>query len=278
MENNCNHDCDQCTEECEERDNPKIEKLKPNDMSHIKKVIGVVSGKGGVGKSFVTALLASHLSNQGFHIGVIDADITGPSIPKMFGIHGKAKDCDFGIIPRKSVKNIDVMSINLLIDNETDPVVWRGPILSSAVSQFFTEVIWKDIDYLLVDMPPGTADVSLTVFQSLPVDGIIIVTSPQELVSMIVEKSVKMANKLSIPILGIVENMSYYICPSCQKPHHPFGLSKLEELSHNYHIDAIAKLPILREYAIAADSGKVELLEVKELDPIIEKINSIFEE
>lgn len=279
MENNCDHDCEHCIEDCEERETPnKIQKLKPNEASNIKKIIGIVSGKGGVGKSFVTALLASHMTDQGFKIGIMDADMTGPSIPKMFGIHRKAKDCDFGILPERSAKGIDIISINLLIPDETDPVVWRGPLLSSAVSQFFTEVVWKDIDYLFVDMPPGTADVSLTVFQSLPIDGIIVVTSPQELVSMIVGKSVKMAEMLSIPILGIVENMSYYICPNCQKPHHPFGPSKLDELAKTYKIDTLARLPISRDYSLAADAGKIELLQVNELEAMIHKIISIFEE
>ena len=273
MEKECNHDCDNCEEECNEREDNGIKKLVPNETSSIKKVIGIVSGKGGVGKSFVTAIIASHLADEGFKVGILDADITGPSIPKLFGIKKKALESTFGILPQRSVKGIDIMSINLLIPDETDPVVWRGPLLSGAVSQFFTEVVWKDIDYLLVDMPPGTADVSLTVFQSLPIDGIVVVTSPQDLVSMIVGKSLKMAEKLSVPVLGIVENMSYYICPNCQNHHHPFGLSKLDEICSTYHIETRVKLPIMKDYATAADLGKIEFLEIPEIDPIIKKID-----
>ncbi len=272
MEKECNHDCENCEEVCDEKETG-IQKLEPNESSSIKKVIGIVSGKGGVGKSFVTAIIASHLADEGFKVGIIDADITGPSIPKLFGIKKKASESPMGIIPQRSYKGIDIMSINLLIPDESDPVVWRGPLLSGAVSQFFTDVVWKDIDYLLVDMPPGTADVSLTVFQSLPIDGIVVVTSPQDLVSLIVGKSIKMAEKLSVPVLGIVENMSYYVCPECKHHHYPFGLSKLDDICKKFQIDTSVRLPINKDYATASDLGKIEFLQIQEIDPLIKKID-----
>lgn len=272
MDKECNHDCENCEEICDEKESV-IQKLEPNESSSIKKVIGIVSGKGGVGKSFVTSIIASHLTDEGFKVGIIDADITGPSIPKLFGIKNKAGESPLGFIPQRSLKGIDIMSINLLIPDESEPVVWRGPLLSGAVSQFFTDVVWKDIDYLLIDMPPGTADVSLTVFQSLPIDGIVIITSPQDLVSLIVGKSLKMAEKLSVPVLGIVENMSYYVCPECHHNHHPFGVSKLDDICEKYQIDTSVRLPINKDFATASDLGKIEMLQIPEIDPIIKKID-----
>ena len=244
----------------------------PNKMSNIGKVIGVVSGKGGVGKTLVSSMLSVAMQRMGKNVGVLDADITGPSIPKAFGIHGKADACEFGIIPMKSKMGLDIMSINLLLENESDPVVWRGPVIAGVVKQFWTDVIWKDIDYLFVDMPPGTGDVPLTVFQSLPVDGIVIVTSPQELVSMIVEKAVKMAKLMNIPIIGIIENMSYFECPDCGKKHSIYGESHIEEIAAQYDIPVLAKLPIDPSLAKHCDQGTIELYEGEWLNEAAEKI------
>jgi Mrp family chromosome partitioning ATPase len=230
-------------------------------MSRIGKVIGVVSGKGGVGKTMVSSLLAVSMQRAGKKVGILDADITGPSVPKAFGVSGMAEAGEFGIYPKKSKNGIDIMSVNLLLPNDTDPVVWRGPVIGGVVKQFWTDVIWEDVDYLFVDMPPGTGDVPLTVFQSLPVDGIVIVTSPQELVSMIVGKAVKMAKLMSIPILGIVENMSYYECPDCGKKINVFGDSHLEETADAYELPILARLPICTELAKACDKGEIENFE-----------------
>ena len=245
----------------------------PNKMSNIGKVIGVVSGKGGVGKTMISSLLAVSMQRMGKNVGIMDADITGPSVPKAFGIHGKADACEFGIIPTKSKMGIDVMSINLLLENESDPVVWRGPVIAGVVKQFWTDVIWKDIDYLFVDMPPGTGDVPLTVFQSLPVDGIVIVTSPQELVSIIVEKAVKMAKLMNIPILGIIENMSYFECPDCGKRHKIYGDSHIEDIAKEYGIPVLAQLPVCPDLAKHCDQGTIELFEGDWLDAAVAQID-----
>lgn len=245
----------------------------PNKMSKIGKVIGVVSGKGGVGKTMISSLLAVSMQRMGKNVGIMDADITGPSVPKAFGIHGKADACEFGIIPTKSKMGIDVMSINLLLENESDPVVWRGPVIAGVVKQFWTDVIWKDIDYLFVDMPPGTGDVPLTVFQSLPVDGIVIVTSPQELVSIIVEKAVKMAKLMNIPILGIIENMSYFECPDCGKRHKIYGDSHIEDIAKEYGIPVLAQLPVCPDLAKHCDQGTIELFEGDWLDAAVAQID-----
>ena len=237
MSESCSpNDCAGCPSAGNCSSKPQSLLEEPNKMSKIGKVIGVVSGKGGVGKTLVSSMLSVAMQRMGKNVGVLDADITGPSIPKAFGIHGKADACEFGIIPAKSKMGLDIMSINLLLENESDPVVWRGPVIAGVVKQFWTDVIWKDIDYLFVDMPPGTGDVPLTVFQSLPVDGIVIVTSPQELVSMIVEKAVKMAKLMNIPIIGIIENMSYFECPDCGKKHSIYGGSHIEEIAAQYDI------------------------------------------
>lgn len=233
-------------------------RVEPNEKSHIKKVIGVLSGKGGVGKSLVTALTAVSLQRQGKKVAILDADITGPSIPKAFGIHTKAVANKDGILPVPTATGIELMSINLLLNQETDPVVWRGPVVSSTVKQFWTDVIWEDVDYMLVDMPPGTGDVALTVFQSLPLDGIIIVTSPQDLVSMIVLKAVKMANIMRIPILGLVENMSFFTCPDCGKSYEIFGKSKIDKIAKENGLEVLAKLPIDPAIAEAVDTGSIE--------------------
>ena len=252
----CTHDCSSCGSDCASRQEPQSMIEKPNQMSKINKVIGIVSGKGGVGKTMVSSLLAVSMQRRGKNVGIMDADITGPSVPKAFGLHEKADACEFGIIPSKSKMGIDVMSINLLLENESDPVVWRGPVIAGVVKQFWTDVIWKDIDYLFVDMPPGTGDVPLTVFQSVPVDGIVIVTSPQELVSMIVSKAVRMAEMMNIPVLGLVENMSYALCPDCGKKINVFGQSHVDEAAKELGIPVFGKLPVDPAYAEKADEGK----------------------
>ncbi|MBO5571568.1 MAG: Mrp/NBP35 family ATP-binding protein [Ruminococcus sp.] len=273
MSESCSpNDCAGCPSAGNCSSKPQSLLEEPNKMSSIGKVIGVVSGKGGVGKTLVSSMLSVAMQRMGKNVGVLDADITGPSIPKAFGIHGKADACEFGIIPAKSKMGLDIMSINLLLENESDPVVWRGPVIAGVVKQFWTDVIWKDIDYLFVDMPPGTGDVPLTVFQSLPVDGIVIVTSPQELVSMIVEKAVKMAKLMNIPIIGIIENMSYFECPDCGKKHSIYGESHIEEIAAQYDIPVLAKLPIDPSLAKHCDQGTIELYEGEWLNDAAEKI------
>lgn len=231
---------------------------KAHEMSNIKKVIGVVSGKGGVGKSSVTSMLAVSLNRKGYSTAILDADITGPSIPKAFGITQKASGNQMGLLPVTTKTGIDVMSVNLILENDTDPVVWRGPIISRTVKQFWTEVIWSDVDYMFVDMPPGTGDVQLTVFQSIPLDGIVIVTSPQDLVSMIVGKAVNMAKQMNVPIIGIVENYSYFKCPDCEKVFNIFGESKIEQVAETYGLKVLGKLPINPVIAEACDKGEIE--------------------
>ena len=248
---------------------------KPNELSHIKKVIGVVSGKGGVGKSLVTSLLAVTMKRRGFGTAILDADITGPSIPKAFGIKEKAKGSDAGIFPCETKTGIEVMSVNLLLENETDPVVWRGPVIAGTVKQFWTDVVWNDVDYMFVDMPPGTGDVPLTVFQSLPVDAIVIVTSPQELVGMIVAKAAKMAELMNIPIIGFVENMSYFDCPDCGKRHKIFGDSNIKEIAENYSVDTVCEIPINNKLATACDNGAIELFDGGWLDSLADKLETL---
>lgn len=258
----CTHDCGSCTANCSSRESAKedfIEKL--NDMSSVKKVIGVVSGKGGVGKSLVTSMLAVTFNRRKFNTAILDADITGPSIPKAFGLKERARGTNDYILPVYTKTGIQVMSLNLLLDSETAPVVWRGPVIAGTVKQFWTDVVWKDVDYMFVDMPPGTGDVPLTVFQSLPLDGIVIVTSPQELVSMIVAKAVNMARMMDIPILGIVENMSYVECPDCGKRINIFGESKTDAVAAEFELKVLAKLPINPVLANNCDNGLIELFE-----------------
>ena len=272
MSENCSHNCSECGSSCSERTEPQSFLAQPNSLSKVKKVIGIVSGKGGVGKSLVTALLAANMQKKGNQTAILDADITGPSIPKIFGIHETALGTEDGIDPAVSGNGTQIMSVNLLLENDTDPVIWRGPIIAGTVKQFWTDVIWTDVDYMFVDMPPGTGDVPLTVFHSLPVDGIVVVTSPQELVGMIVGKAVKMAEMMNIPILGIVENMSYFECPSCHEKHSVFGESHVEELAKKYQIPAVAKLPIDPEIARLCDAGKVEEVQGNWLDEVINGI------
>lgn len=267
----CNHNCSGCSENCSERD-PKSFLEKPHELSHIKKVIGVVSGKGGVGKSLVTCMSAVLMNRRGFSTAVLDADITGPSVPKAFGIKEKAQGNETAIFPVKTKKGIRVMSVNLLLPDDTDPVVWRGPIIAGTAKQFWTDVVWDDVGYMFVDMPPGTGDVPLTVFQSIPLDGIIVVTSPQELVSMIVGKAVKMAEMMNIPIIGLVENMSYVECPDCKKKISVFGESHIDETATKFGLKVIAKLPIDAELAKLVDSGLLELMETTAADPIADAV------
>ena len=256
MSEECTHDCSSCGADCPSRNAPQHEP--PHAKSHIKKVLGVVSGKGGVGKSMTSAMLAVAMRRMGHSAGILDADITGPSIPKLFGVHGPATGNDDGIYPIKSRTGIDIMSINLLLEDEEAPVVWRGPVIAGAVKQFWQDVIWEDVDFLFVDMPPGTGDVPLTVFQTLPVDGIVIVSSPQELVGMIVGKAVQMAEMMKVPVLGIIENMSYAVCPHCGEHIQVFGDSHVEQTAEKYHLPVLAKMPIDPELAKEADAGMIE--------------------
>ena len=258
MSEECTHDCSTCSSNCGSKD-PKSLLVAPHPNSKIGKVIGVVSGKGGVGKSMVTDLLAVEFARRGYHCGILDADITGPSIPKAFGITEKAQGNETTIFPVKSKKyGVDIMSINVLLENESDPVVWRGPVIGGTVRQFWSDTLWDNVDYLFVDMPPGTGDVALTVFQNIPIDGIVVVTSPQDLVSMIVGKAMKMASLMNIPVLGLVENMSYALCPDCGKKIHVFGESHIGEIAEEYHVPVLAQMPINPSLASACDNGTVE--------------------
>ena len=273
MSENCTHDCNSCGADCSSR---KADfSAKSNPESHVKKVIGVVSGKGGVGKSMVASLMAVLMRRRGFSTAILDADVTGPSIPKAFGVHGMLSATDGGIIPAASVTGVKMVSLNLLLENETDPVVWRGPVIAGTVKQFWTDVMWGDVDFMFVDMPPGTGDVPLTVFQSLPVDGIIIVTSPQELVGMIVEKAVNMAKMMNVPVLGIVENMSYFICDECGKKHFIFGQSHLEEIAAHNNIPITARMPINPALAAACDAGMIETFDVEWLNGLVDALANL---
>lgn len=267
-----------CTKEscegCEHSRQSLLENL--NQYSTVKNVIGVVSGKGGVGKSFVTAMLAVLLNRKGYKVGILDADVTGPSIPKMFGITRKAQGNELGILPEKTHNNIKIMSVNLLLEEEDTPVIWRGPILAGTVKQFWTDVLWEDLDYMFIDMPPGTGDVPLTVFQSIPLDGIVIVSSPQDLVSLIVKKAYNMAVQMNIPILGLVENMSYVKCPDCGKEINLFGKSKLDEISKEIGVDILGRIPIDPVIAEQVDEGNFERFSCDYLVDAAEKIDNIF--
>ena len=267
----CTHDCSTCGENCGERTEPQSFLKEPNAAARIGKVYGVVSGKGGVGKSMVTSQLAVTMQRRGFKVGVLDADITGPSIPKAFGVHDRAMGDDRGMLPVETRTGIQLMSINLLLENETDPVVWRGPVIGGVVTQFWTDVVW-DVDYLFVDMPPGTGDVSLSVFQSIPLDGIIIVASPQELVSMVVEKAVKMAEMMNVPIVGVVENMSYILCPDCGKEISLFGQGKTEAAAKAHGLHVLAKMPIDPKLAELTDQGNIEDFEGTWLSSVLNAI------
>ncbi|MDD3213566.1 MAG: Mrp/NBP35 family ATP-binding protein [Eubacteriales bacterium] len=267
----CTHDCASCGQSCDSR-KPESLLEKPHEQSHIKKVVAVCSGKGGVGKSMITAMLAVLAQRQHLKVGILDADITGPSIPKAFGLKEKAGGTDYGIFPVRTKTGIDVMSLNLMLENETDPVVWRGPIIAGAVKQFWTDVIWGDKDILFIDMPPGTGDVMLTVFQSIPVDAAVLVTTPQELVGMIVEKAIKMADMMNIPTLGIVENMSYVECPDCHTKIEVFGESHVEQLAKTYDIPHAARVPMDPKLSSGCDRGLLELFTGSWLDELSEAI------
>ncbi len=261
--NECTHDCSTCGKsDCASKNGGGIPKEKLNEMSSVKKVIGIVSGKGGVGKSIVTSMMAVEMSRRDYTVAILDADVTGPSIPKAFNARGGITAIGENMMtPHTTVSGIQIMSVNLLLDDETKPVVWRGPVIAGAVKQFWTDTIWNDVDYMFVDMPPGTGDVPLTVFQSLPVDGIIIVTTPQDLVSMIVEKAVNMAKLMNVPILGMVENMSYALCPDCGKKINIFGESKAEKTAEQYGIPVLAKVPIDPRLTALIDKGSIEIMD-----------------
>jgi Mrp family chromosome partitioning ATPase len=270
----CNHDCAACSENCEERQ-PKDFRQPLNEMSRVRHVIGVISGKGGVGKSMVACMLATLMRRKGLKVGILDADITGPTIPQALGLHKKALAKETCILPVTTKTGIEVMSLNLLLPRETDPVVWRGPIIAGMVTQFWTEVVWGDLDFMFVDMPPGTGDVPLTVFQSLPLSGIVVVTSPQELVGMIVEKAVKMAGLMKIPVLGVVENMSYFECPDCHSKHYLFGESHLDSLSREIGITTVSKLPLDPKLAQAMDAGTIETFACPALDNLADVLEKL---
>ena len=256
QEEECSHDCANCSQDCASAPPPKEA---PNPGSRVRHIIGVVSGKGGVGKSMVTCSMAVAMAKLGYKTAVLDADITGPSVPKIFGVDDRPMGCDNGLLPPLShVNQVKLMSLNLITRNETDPVVWRGPIIAGVVKQFWTDVSWGDIDYMFVDMPPGTGDVPLTVFQSLPVDTIIVVTSPQDLVSMIVTKALNMARLMNMPVLGLVENFAYFQCPDCGKKHEIFGHSHIEDIATENHVPVLARLPIDPDLAAACDAGRIE--------------------
>ena len=266
----CTHDCSSCSANCSSR----ITHEPLHEMSKVKHVIGIVSGKGGVGKSIVTSMLAVAMQRRDMHTAVLDADITGPSVPKAFGVHGRVESTGDALIPLKSKTGIDIMSVNLLLPDEKSPVVWRGPVIAGAVKQFWSEVIWDDVDYMFIDMPPGTGDVPLTVFQSIPLDGIIIVTTPQELVSMIVEKAVNMANMMNIPIIGVVENMSYVKCPDCGKRIDIFGTSGTEKMCEEHGIKFLGQIPFDPSMAALVDKGIVELYENDYVDGAADAIEA----
>ncbi len=265
----CNHNCSSCKEKCDDR---KEDNILKNNFSNIKKIIGVMSGKGGVGKSLVTSLLAAKMQKMGYKVGILDADITGPSIPHSFGITGKLAGTKESMYPAVSKTGIKIVSVNLLVENPTDAVVWRGPILANAVKQFYTETVWEEIDYLFVDMPPGTSDVALTVYQMLPINGVVLVTSPQDLVSMIVGKAVSMAQKTNVKVIGMVENMAYLKCPCCNQVIYPYGKSKLNKVCADYNLIPLASLPIDPQIADKIDSGNAEDIENEDLAIAINEI------
>lgn len=277
MSESCTHNCSTCSQNCASREKQSLIE-KPHEMSRIKKVIGIVSGKGGVGKSLVTGLMSVLSQRAGYKTAIMDADITGPSIPKMFGLKERAQGSEMGILPVATKTGIEVMSLNLLVKNETDPVIWRGPVIAGTVKQFWTEVIWNDVDFMFVDMPPGTGDVALTVFQSIPLDGIIVVASPQDLVSMIVKKALNMANMMNIPVLGLVENMSYLECPDCRKKISVFGESHIDETAKECGTEVLAKLPINPKLAAGCDAGLIELFEGDWLDDAAQKVFNLIKE
>ena len=276
MSDNCDNNCKGCSVDCNERKEDFSLREELNEHSKVKKVIGVVSGKGGVGKSMVTSMVSVLMNRRGHKVAILDADVTGPSIPKVFGIKEKASQSDFGIMPVETAAGIKVMSINLVLENETDPVIWRGPLIGGAIKQFWRDVYWDDVDYMFIDMPPGTGDVALTVFQSLPVDGIIVVTSPQELVSMIVSKAVRMAELMNVPVIGLVENMSYFEAPDTGTVYKVFGESHIDDIAKDHNLEVLAKLGINPEIAKMSDKGQIELYDDEEpFKKVIDKVEAV---
>ncbi len=271
---NCTHDCSTCSANCSSRDKQSRESMyeKPNALSSVKHVIGVCSGKGGVGKSIVTSMLAVLMQRRGYKVGILDADVTGPSIPKAFGLNKDVEGDELGMIPPSTTTGIDIMSVNLMLEDETRPVIWRGPVIAGTVKQFWTDTIWHEVDYLFVDCPPGTGDVPLTVFQSLPLDGIVIVSSPQDLVAMIVSKAANMADMMNVPVLGLVENMSYAICPDCGKHIHVFGESHIGEIAEKFDYDLLGRIPLDQKLAALCDKGWIEMMENDYLDAAADAI------
>ncbi len=274
MSENCTHDCSTCSENCASRD--KTSMYEPlNQHSNVKKVIGIVSGKGGVGKSMVTSLLAVLTARKGYNVGILDADITGPSIPKAFGVSGQITGFDNFMVPKVSHSGIKIMSANLLLEKEDAPVIWRGPVIAGAVKQFWKDTVWEDLDFMFIDMPPGTGDVPLTVFQSVSLDGIVMVTSPQDLVSLVVSKAVNMAKTMEIPIIGLVENMSYVVCPDCGKKIEIFGKSKTEETAKEQGLELLAQVPFTPAVASLTDAGEIEKFSEHYLDNLVDKVVSM---
>lgn len=271
----CTHDCNGCAEDCASRKSTEDFTAPQNKLSSVKKVIGIVSGKGGVGKSSVTSMLASVMQRRGFSTAVLDADLTGPSIPRCFGIHEKAKGNDEGLFPVSSKFGTKIMSVNLLLEDENAPVVWRGPVIAGAIKQFWSDVMWGDVDYMFVDLPPGTGDAPLTVFQSLPLDGIIIVTSPQQMVSMIVSKAAEMAKMMNVKVLGVIENYSFVRCPDCKQEFSIFGVSHTQEVCDKYGFPLLANLPIDPALANACDKGIIELYDCPSIEPVADEIEKI---
>ena len=274
MSEECTHNCSTCSSNCSSKEKNSLME-QPNPLSSVKHIIAVMSGKGGVGKSLVTSMLAVTMQRLGYKVGILDADITGPSIPKSFGLKATVEGDDKGMIPPSTTSGIDIMSVNLMLDDETKPVVWRGPVIAGTVKQFWTDVVWNEVDYMFVDMPPGTGDVPLTVFQSLPLDGIVIVSSPQELVSMIVEKAVNMASLMDIKVLGLVENYSYILCPDCGKVIKPYGESKIDDFATSHGTAVLAKLPIDPSLASLCDKGVIELFEGDYLEKAADTIEKL---
>lgn len=270
----CTHNCETCGSSCSSKNKESMIE-KPHDGTKVKKIIGIVSGKGGVGKSLVTSLLAVAMQIKGSKTAILDADITGPSIPKAFGLHGSADVVENAILPKETATGIKVMSTNFLLQEETAPVIWRGPVIAGLVKQFWTDVIWGDVDFMFVDMPPGTGDVPLTVFQSLPIDGIVIVTTPQDLVEMIVKKAANMANMMNVPILGMIENMSYLKCPHCDEKIEIYGKSKVDAIALEYGVKTVAKLPINPEIASSVDAGEIETVDVSPLADFVTMLQSL---
>ncbi|MGD9605834.1 MAG: P-loop NTPase [Bacilli bacterium] len=254
----------------EEKDKKKAElRVFPHPKSHIKQIIGITSGKGGVGKSTITSLLASHANKQNVRVGIIDADVSGPSIPQAFGLHSRLTGNDEGLIPEETSSGIKIVSVNLMLDQETNPLIWRGPLISNLIKKFYTDVIWGDIDVLFVDFPPGTSDVAITMFQSIPINGVVVITSPQDLVSMIVSKAIHMAEKMNVAVFGLIENMSYFECPKCHTKHEIFGHSKIQEVANEHNIPLLAKLPIKPLVSSLYDEGRIEELKLDAIDEII---------